>query len=490
MKFSVNTIVSAIAKSEIDALVVVGLENLRSAVTELVVAFVREVTPGRTRDLEHQLHDTLFAFAKGLLEQLLNSLETTPDQSPKSVTYRGRIHRRLEDVKPRNVVTRFGKISLIRSRYRRGRSGKTIFPLEIALGLQQGFTPAAASIVGQQWATTGSSQGRTITFVKDHLRTSIGSTRLRKLGRHLAAQMEPFREQCQLDQLVAWLADARKSKAKSIVLSVSRDAVSLGIAPWGYFEMASVATISVLADGKRLGTVYLGRTPETNQKTLSEQLSSLLRATLKACPTLPHVVYVTDAGKIETAYWKNELSQFYVDGKRVKIHRVVDYFHASERLTVIADCLKLGKTKQVRSAWLDSARKRLKHKGGHGRLMRSIAAMRRKYGIKSGKKSEFDKAVGYLNNQKRYMNYDAMKQQQFPIGSGVVESACKQVVTERMKLAGMRWKRPGAQVVMTLRCIKLSNIWNQAFGKMLDAISPVSDVIENQTPHFQASNCA
>ena len=228
MKFSVNTIVSAIAKSEIDALVVVGLENLRSAVTELVVAFVREVTPGRTRDLEHQLHDTLFAFAKGLLEQLLNSLETTPDQSPKSVTYRGRIHRRLEDVKPRNVVTRFGKISLIRSRYRRGRSGKTIFPLEIALGLQQGFTPAAASIVGQQWATTGSSQGRTITFVKDHLRTSIGSTRLRKLGRHLAAQMEPFREQCQLDQLVAWLADARKSKAKSIVLSVSRDAVSLG----------------------------------------------------------------------------------------------------------------------------------------------------------------------------------------------------------------------------------------------------------------------
>ena len=147
---------------------------------------------------------------------------------------------------------------------------------------------------------------------------------------------------------------------------------------------------------------------------------------------------MTDAGKIETAYWKNELSKFYVDGKRVKIHRVVDYFHASERLTVIADCLKLGKTKQVRSAWLDSARKRLKHKGGHGRLMRSIAAMRRKYGIKSGKKSEFDKAVGYLNNQKRYMNYDAMKQQQFPIGSGVVESACKQVVTERMKLAGMR----------------------------------------------------
>lgn len=493
MKFSVNSTLSAIAKSEIDALVDIGLEKLRSAVTELVVAFVREVTPCRTRDLEHQLHDTLFAFAKGLLEQLLNSLETTPDALPKSVTHCEKSYRRLEEATPREVVTRFGKITLIRCRYRRGRSGRTIFPLEIALGLQQGFTPAAASIVGQQLATTGSTQGRTIEFVKDHLRTSIGTSRLRKLGRHLAAQMEPFREPCQLDQLMSWLEDARESKAKSVVLSVSRDAVSLGIAPWGYFEMASVATISVLADGKRRGTVYLGRTPETNQKTLSQQLSSLVRATLKgckACSAMPHVVYVTDAGKTEAAYWKNKLSKFYVDGKRIKIHRVVDYYHASERLTVIADCLKFGTTKQVRWAWLESARKRLTKKGGHGRLMRSIAAMRRKYGVKSGKSSEFNKAVGYLKNQKRYMNYFAMKQQQFPIGSGVVESACKQVVTERMKLSGMRWKRPGAQVVMTLRCIKLSNIWNQVFGKMLAAIPPVSDVIRNQTPNFQASNCA
>jgi hypothetical protein len=146
MKFSVNSTLSAIAKSEIDALVDIGLEKLRSAVTELVVAFVREVTPCRTRDLEHQLHDTLFAFAKGLLEQLLNSLETTPDALPKSVTHCEKSYRRLEEATPREVVTRFGKITLIRCRYRRGRSGRTIFPLEIALGLQQGFTPAAASI--------------------------------------------------------------------------------------------------------------------------------------------------------------------------------------------------------------------------------------------------------------------------------------------------------------------------------------------------------
>ena len=198
----------------------------------------------------------------------------------------------------------------------------------------------------------------------------------------------------------------------------------------------------------------------------------------------PHVVYVTDAGQTETAYWKNELSKFHVDGKRIRIHRVVDYYRASERLTVIADSLKFGKAKQARSDWLEKMRRRLKEKGGHGRVMRSVAAMRRKLGIKSGKKKELNAAIGYLNNQKRYMNYFAMKEQHFPIGSGVVESACKQVVSERMKLSAMRWKETGAQAVMTLRCIKLSKIWEQVLGRMVQAISTVDEVTQNQTPVF------
>ena len=83
--------------------------------------------------------------------------------------------------------------------------------------------------------------------------------------------------------------------------------------------------------------------------------------------------------------------------------------------------------------------------------------------------------MGYLRNQKRYMNYFAMREQHFPIGSGVVESACKQIFSERMKLSAMRWKSEGAQAVMTLRSIKLSSIWDNVFGRMLNDVQPVSD---------------
>lgn len=60
-------------------------------------------------------------------------------------------------------------------------------------------------------------------------------------------------------------------------------------------------------------------------------------------------MYVSDAGKVETAYWRNTLSKFFVDGRRIKITRVVDYYHATERLTTIADALKFGKDKSKRN---------------------------------------------------------------------------------------------------------------------------------------------
>lgn len=486
MKVSPSAVVNAIPVAQIGHFVDPTLAPLREALIEMLTKFCAGPTASKTLDLEQAMFANLLEAGRCVLEAVFNSLEKDEDNQPPVICHRENNYRRLPDRKPREVVTRFGKIKVMRARYRRGRKGKLIFPLEIVLGLQRGFTPAAASLVGQQFAGTGSSQTRTIDFAKQYLGSTIGPERLRKLSQHLAEQMQSFQHDCQRDELQRLLNEAEKSGAKSIVLSVSRDAVSLGIAPFGFFEMASVATLSVLADGKRLGTVYLGRTPETNQKTLSDQLTKLLRATLQAHTKRPQIVYVTDAGKVETAYWHNVLSKFYVEGKRIKIHRVVDYYHASERLTVLADSIKFS-SKAARRKWLERVRRVLLDPKGHGRVMRSVAAVRCQHGVKISKSEDFEKAVNYLNNQKRYMKYDQMRSQSFPIGSGVVESACKQIVSERMKLSGMRWKKAGAQAVMTLRCILLSNIWDRVFGRMLNQNQPVDEIINSQASVSPAS---
>ena len=477
-------LVCAIAGQEISESVEKLTNEFRIYATEMLQQFVQSApSASRTFEFENSLFDCLRSVGRELIQWLFSSLEPKLEQMPGTVNHRGTSYRRLaEKTRRSGVLTRFGKVELIRGSYRRGRSGQTIFPLEILMGIEDGFTPAAADRVGKQFAATGSSQGRTLETIEDQMGERIGVEKLRKLVGSLTANLEPFRQDAQVEKLTALLTAARRKKEKP-VLSVSRDGVALGLAPWSYFEMASVATISVLAAGKRLGTVYLGCTPEANQKTLSAQLTSLLTETIRRCGRpLPEIVYVTDAGKIETAYWRNTLRKFFVDGKRIKITRVVDNYHASERLTKIADALKFAGEHSKRQAWLERVRKMLLEPGGHGRVLRSIAIMREQYGYKKSAAEVAEKAETYLRRYRRFMDYAAMKEQNYPIGSGVVESACKQIISERLKFSGMPWLHAVAQRAMTLRSILLSGVWDVVYKKFLSSKPTVNDLMQLETP--------
>jgi precorrin isomerase len=59
------------------------------------------------------------------------------------------------------------------------------------------------------------------------------------------------------------------------------------------------------------------------------------------------------------------------------------------------------------------------------------------------------------------MDYAAFRQAGYPIGSGAIESGCKTVVQARMKQAGMRWSRQDAQAMLALRCLLLSDHWDE-----------------------------
>lgn len=483
VQLNAGTLVRAIATGEVSQAVDQLTEEFKRSVTDVVEQFLGdEPTPAKTNKLENELFSQLRGLGREIVQWLFSNLEPELEEMPGTLKHRGKNHRRLAEKSMRtDILTRFGKVSLLRARYRRGRAGRLIFPLEMLLGIENGFSPAAADRVGKQFAQAGSSQGRTLEMIVDQMGERIGAEKLRDLVGTLADGLEPLRQDAQVEKLLK-LIDAAREKQATPVLSVSRDGVSLNLAPWSAFEMASVATVSVLADGKRLGTVYIGRTPETNQATLSAQLTALLRATIRGCgDQVPEIVYVTDAGKTETAYWKNTLRKFFVDGVRIKVTRVVDYYHASERLTTIADALKFGRGKSKREDWLKHVRKLLLEPGGHGRVLRSIARMRAIYGYTPSGCDDAEKAERYLRRYRRFMNYAAMKEQGYPRGSGVVESACKQVVSERMKLSGMRWQSEGGQRTMTLRCLLLSGIWDTVYTKWLESKPTVNDLIILET---------
>ena len=57
------------------------------------------------------------------------------------------------------------------------------------------------------------------------------------------------------------------------------------------------------------------------------------------------------------------------------------------------------------------------------------------------------------------MKYDIYLAKGYPIGSGVIEGACRNLVKDRMELAGMRWTIDGAEAVLQMRSADVNGLW-------------------------------
>lgn len=68
--------------------------------------------------------------------------------------------------------------------------------------------------------------------------------------------------------------------------------------------------------------------------------------------------------------------------------------------------------------------------------------------------------LGYLRRHRHRMCYGRYRRQGLLIGSGPIESAHRNVIQQRLKLAGQRWSRPGAQAVANLRVLHKSGHWS------------------------------
>jgi len=79
---------------------------------------------------------------------------------------------------------------------------------------------------------------------------------------------------------------------------------------------------------------------------------------------------------------------------------------------------------------------------------------------KKSQKATMKKVITYLRNHKQYMKYDVYLSQGYPIGSGVVESACSHVVKNRMEVPGARWSVSGAEAILRLRSVVKSQDWD------------------------------
>jgi hypothetical protein len=403
-----------------------------------------------------------------------------PEDAPHDVTYESGGYRRLNE-KTRNarVATLFGTIELWRRGYRywhRVEGEKTIFPLEIQLGLVRGATPALAEAASRYMAEAGATQAAVLARLKQQHNVAWGAERLRELVHQVGQAIEGHRQEHQVLKILELLEKAAASRGnRKPVLSVGRDGISLCEYKYRFYEVATTGTVTLYdRAGNRLGTVYLALPPELGQQEMSDQLTTLIQEVLDRWEgSLPRLAYVTDAGDNETGYYNRVLRKMRHPrtGQPLEWIRIVDYYHASQRIWTMAHAL-FGRDEKKAQAWARRMCRLLKKPNGPSRVLHSAGAIRARMTLSKTREDDYVKACNYIRTRTQFMQYADYKSDHLPIGSGVTEAACKTIFTQRLKLSGMRWTKPSARTILTLRVVLLSRIWDEVYASVLDAYHP------------------
>jgi len=142
---------------------------------------------------------------------------------------------------------------------------------------------------------------------------------------------------------------------------------------------------------------------------------------------------------------------------------ILDFWHASEYLTKLAKML-YSKDEEKAVAQKEQWKRILKEEGGTTMIsvLENFSWPEQLPGLKEMR----DEVLTYFRNQEHRMDYPTYEANGWYIGSGAVESACKTVVNQRLKGAGMRWGETGSHEVCHVRALYRSERtqW-QAFWK-------------------------
>jgi hypothetical protein len=132
-------------------------------------------------------------------------------------------------------------------------------------------------------------------------------------------------------------------------------------------------------------------------------------------------------------------------------HEILDFFHAAEHLKPLLELAGLEA-----EAWTKryEAWKEMLLAGRVDKVIGACEALAA--GAAPAKAQEWEKALHYYRRNACRMKYDEYVAKGWFIGSGVVESACKQLVGNRFKQPGMRWSRAGADALLPLRTLLMS----------------------------------
>lgn len=356
-----------------------------------------------------------------------------------------------------------GPVTVMRTLYRSGRD-KAVVPMEGLAGIVDGhWTPLAAR--QGAWAVAHLTPQECEALFRQLGNMQPSKSSLDRLPKLLSTNWEARREDFE-----ATLRGQETVPPEAVTLSVSLDGVMVPMkdgerpakranarhsgkrqrGPAGYQEVGCGTLSFHDAEGQRLSTIRLTRMPESKKATLKSQLTAEIQSVLAQRPALK-LVKVADGAKDNWTY----LSDMLPAGTEL-----VDFFHAAHHLKDAFDAA-YGENTAKADAQFRKYRHILRDEpDGVEKVIRALLYQHNKH----PRRQKLRRELLYFRRHRARMHYAAAKQNNLPIGSGVVEAACKTLASQRLKRSGMRWRHPGGQAILTFRALVQSERFDRAWS--------------------------
>lgn len=345
---------------------------------------------------------------------------------------------------PKTYQTPYGAIEVCRHVYQSSAGGVTYCPLEVDSRIIVTSTPRLAKMVAHKYAEM--SGGKVI--------EDLGENHGRALPLAFVQILAEAVGSIALAKEEEWHYQTPKQSVPIPTISIGLDGTCVLLCQEG-FRQAMVGTISLYdTAGVRQHTTYIAAAPETGKAVFLKRLQGEIDHIKQLYPQAHYQGLADGAADNWSFLIPNTDSQ------------MIDFYHATEYLADVAKALH-PRAKIQRQIWMDHACHDLKHTmGAAADLLKTMEAIPTAK-LSPATQQGLQDAITYFRNHHHQMHYAEAMANHIPIGSGVTEAACKVLVKARLGSSGMKWKRTGAEIVLSLRALThTKGRWGQFWDKL------------------------
>ena len=417
---------------------------------ELLIADYQEQVLGQKDvwidELEQSIREDLVALGNAVMGEVLSSYDEQINGAAEKCACGGGTKRQLR--RAASLLSVFGWLTYTRGYYHCGNCGKREYRLDASQGLQAGqASRGMARLMSMAGVTTSFAEAQE--QLEAYLLVSVSPNTIRKetyaAGQRQAAREAQEQAESQQEER---LQQRERQLAKEERLARVYGSVDGAQAPTttGWREVKSLAWYQSQPRYGHLDQLQAAEIEYRSEISPAETFGQLLWSSALSYQVdrAQEVVFVCDG-----APWIWKLVEQYFP----EAVQIVDWYHACGYLSEIAQAVFADQddvdcwTEQIKTLlWLGD--------------IQAVLAACQAYESHPQASQAAAKAITYYSNNRERMNYPAYRKLGYFCGSGTVESACKQIVTARLKKSGARWLPENATLTAKARAAYLSGTQN------------------------------